>query len=129
MMLESYGQDYISTISDREGPRIKLSGTNKKVVDLNDSEKELDEFKERIIHDIGKTLKNNDATGTTYSKTQKELMIWYNYFFLNRGKPSTHIAVLSQISDSKLVEQSPEVLTRMMSAAKKLISEQRENYE
>src|SRR5699024_2078569 len=98
MMLESYGDDYISTISDREGPRIKLSGVTKKVVDLSGSEKELDEFKERIVHDVGKTLKNNDATGITYNEAQKELMIWYNYFFLNRGKPSTHIAVLSQIS-------------------------------
>lgn len=120
MMLESFGQDYISTISDREGPRIKLSDTNKKVVDLNDSEKKLYEFKERISHDIGKTLKNNDATGITYSETQKELMIWYNYFFLNRGKPSTHIAVLSQISDAKLIKQSPEVLKRMIFAAKKI---------
>lgn len=129
MMLESYGQDYISTISDSEGPRIKLSGTNKKVVDLNDSEKELNEFKERITHDIGKTLKNNDATGITYSEMQKELMIWYNYFFLNRGKPSTHIAVLSQISDAKLIEQSPEVLKRMIFAAKKIISEHGDNNE
>lgn len=129
MMLESYGQHYISTISDREGPRIKLNEVTKKVVDLEDSEKELYKFKQRIAHDVGKTLKSDEAIGITYNDTQKELMIWYNYFFLNRGKPSTHIAVLSQISGAKLVEQSPGVLTRMMSAAKKIISEQRENYE
>ncbi|WP_430599255.1 AAA family ATPase [Enterococcus sp. AZ079] len=129
MMLESYGQHYISTISDREGPRIKLNEVTKKVVDLKDSEKELYKFKQRIAHDVGKTLKSDEAIGITYNDTQKELMIWYNYFFLNRGKPSTHIAVLSQISGAKLVEQSPGVLTRMMSAAKKIISEQRGNYE
>lgn len=129
MMLENYGLDYISTISDKEGPRINLSGNNRKIIDLNNSEKKVEEFKKRIIHDIGKTLKNNDAAGITYSETQQELMIWYNYFFLNRGKPSTHIAVLSQISDTKLIERSPEVLNRMIIAAKKIISEHGDNNE
>ncbi|OQO89243.1 ATP-dependent endonuclease [Enterococcus casseliflavus] len=129
LMLESYGEDYISTISDREGPRIKLNDISKKVIDLEDSDKELEEFKERIAHDVGRTLKNDGAVGIAYSDTQKEMMLWYNYFFLNRGKPSTHIAVLSKISDNKLIEQSPAVLTRMMSAAKTIISEQGKSYE
>lgn len=121
MMLENYRDDYIATISDSEGPRLKSNGTTKKFTDINDTDRMLKEFKERIVHDVGRTLKNDDATGHTYSDEQKELMVWYNYFFLNRGKPSTHIAVLSQISDDKLIEHSPEVLTRMISAAKEII--------
>lgn len=39
------------------------------------------------------------------------------YFFLNRGKPSTHIAALSQLSDEELKENVPPVLQRLIETA------------
>ncbi len=44
-------------------------------------------------------------------------MVWYTYFFLNRGKPSTHIAALSQLSDEELKENVPPVLQRLIETA------------
>ena len=44
-------------------------------------------------------------------------MVWYNYFFLNRGKPSTHIEALSAISNEQLVATMPEVFSKVISAA------------
>lgn len=41
----------------------------------------------------------------------------YTYFFLNRGKPSTHIAALSQLSDEELKENVPPVLQRLIETA------------
>lgn len=36
---------------------------------------------------------------------------------MNRGKPSTHIAALSQLSDEELKENIPPVLQRLIEAA------------
>lgn len=44
-------------------------------------------------------------------------------FFLNRGKPSTHIEALSRISDITLMSTMPDVFKRMTSAAKKILKE------
>lgn len=41
-------------------------------------------------------------------------MVWYNYFFLNRGKPSTHYLALSKIDDKELMDNAPDVLKRMI---------------
>lgn len=43
-------------------------------------------------------------------------MIWYNYFFLNRGKPSTHIEALSKITNEMLISTMPSVFGRMITA-------------
>ena len=48
-------------------------------------------------------------------------MIWYNYFFLNRGKPITHMLMLSSISDEDLKASMPDVFTRMFDRAKKYV--------
>lgn len=124
MMLECYGDKYISTLTDKEGPQIKLSDKNKKIINLNTSEKESEKFMERIKSDVRNTLKSETSTGNTYSDQQQELMIWYNYFFLGRGKPSTHIAALSIISDQNLIDQAPDVLKRLIDTVKKYISKQ-----
>ena len=62
-------------------------------------------------------LKEEGGDGHTYSPEQQKLMVWYTYFFLNRGKPSTHIAALSQLSDEELKENVPPVLQRLIETA------------
>lgn len=48
-------------------------------------------------------------------------MVWYTYFFLNRGKPSTHIEALSKISNESLLISMPDVFKRMINAAEKAL--------
>ena len=40
-------------------------------------------------------------------------MIWYKYFFLTRGKPTTHRVALLNIEDEKLIENMPEVFVKI----------------
>lgn len=70
---------------------------------------------------VAATLKSESATGVTYSEAEKELMIWYNYLFLGRGKPSTHIMALSKIDNKLLKADMPAVLDRMFKRIKEKI--------
>ena len=49
-------------------------------------------------------------------------MIWYNYFFLNRGKPSTHFSVLASIEKEQLKRKMPPVFARLISQVESKIS-------
>ena len=79
------------------------------------------EYETRIKKDIKSTLKEEGGNGSTYSLKQQELMVWYTYFFLNRGKPSTHIAVLSRLSDEAIQDNIPPVLKRLMETAEHIL--------
>ena len=84
---------------------------------IEESGKQCQEYDDRIKKDIRNTLKEEGGDGHTYSAKQQKLMIWYTYFFLNRGKPSTHIAVLSQMDDESIKNNIPPVLGRLIEAA------------
>ena len=89
---------------------------------LNENEKNsYPEYEDRIKKDIRNTLKDEGGDGHTYSSDQHRLMVWYTYFFLNRGKPSTHIAMLSQLDDNILKNNTPPVLKRLIQTAEHLI--------
>lgn len=118
LMLEKYEDFYKNILGTNEGPEIKIDGHCKKIKDLNEKEKSSTEFQARISKDIRNSLKENGGIGETYNKKQKELMIWYNYFFLNRGKPTTHMLMLSSISDEDLKERIPNVFIRIFDKAK-----------
>jgi putative ATP-dependent endonuclease of the OLD family len=111
LMLESFKSEYLSIINNNEGPRIVGIG---KISDLTDEQKQLTEFSQRIIEDIRKTLKPEGGNGATYTNEQKELMIWYSYLFLGRGKPSTHIMALTKINDEAFLDKLPSVLRRII---------------
>ena len=121
MMLEQIGNVYKRTLDASEGPRIDILQKEKKKRTLittieNDGEAH-PEYETRIQKDIQNTLKEEGGDGHTYSPEQQKLMVWYTYFFLNRGKPSTHIAALSQLSDEELKENVPPVLQRLIETA------------
>ena len=50
---------------------------------------------------------------------QKKLMIWYTYFFLNRGKPTTHIEVMSEMEDNDIKKNVPAVFKKIIKLSKK----------
>lgn len=127
LMLENLKEKYKDTLSEKEGPRITNKDVNGKNVtvmirDIENDEPESQVYQERIKCDIKNTLKECGGEGATYSDAQRKLMIWYTYFFLNRGKPSTHISALSQLDESDLLPNMPDVISRLIDAAKKLLN-------
>jgi hypothetical protein len=50
-----------------------------------------------------------------------ERMKWYRYLFLNRGKPSTHLRVLSRLSDEALAQGTPPELTALLDAVNEVL--------
>ena len=48
-------------------------------------------------------------------------MLWYNYFFLNRGKPTTHISVMAEMTDDELRRNTPRVIDKIIEKAKQVL--------
>ncbi len=90
---------------------------------MEESDISCSEYDERVNVDVKNTLKEHGGDGTTYSPEQKRLMVWYTYFFLNRGKPSTHFSVLSSIEPITLKERMPEVFDRLIIQAEQKIKD------
>lgn len=103
-MLSTFKDQYISTLSDREGPRITGFGTlnNLKRDEIDkDVQKYNEEFDEKIVTGVRATLKAEGGNGSTYSPAEQEQMIWYTYFFLGRAKPITHRLLFANNKDIK----------------------------
>ena len=115
LMLEGYGEFYKSMLRGNEGPYIAKKG---KIIDIEKVQVKDNDYEQRIKDDIASTLKEHGGDGRTYSKEQQKLMVWYNYFFLNRGKPSTHILAMSQIEQDELIANQPDVIKRLILDAK-----------
>lgn len=126
LMLESFENVYKETIQKSEGPRLTISkdGTTQTVFfkDIEYAEPKSPDYLARVEHDIRCTLKACGGNGCTYTENQKRLMIWYNYFFLNRGKPTTHIQLFSLIDDESLTSNMPTVFSRMLDDVSKILS-------
>ncbi len=105
-MLTTFKDKYLDRLSEAEGPRIKGLG---KISELEVNDENRDKFNIRVGKDVRSTLKEEGGDGDTYSEEEKELMIWYTYLFLNRGKPTTHLTMISHNS-SILFDDFPECL-------------------
>lgn len=127
LMLEHYGDVYKGLLSKKEGPRLMVDENGQKhqkfIIDIEPSEICYPEYSAHVTDDIRHALKDYGGDGKTYSEEQRKLMVWYTYFFLNRGKPSTHIEALSKINDDALVATMPPVFKRLVSAAEKVLKE------
>jgi len=126
LMLEHYIQSYKNTLNEKEGPRLMVLDNGKKtqkfVKDIEGIDPPCPEFTKRVLDDVHNSLKDCGGDGKTYSESQRLLMVWYTYFFLNRGKPSTHIEALSQLDDEMLISSMPEVFKRMIERANKVLT-------
>lgn len=56
-----------------------------------------------------------------YPTDLDELFKWYRYLFLGRGKPTTHLRVMSTMSNKDLVDDMPESLKLLVERIKKAI--------
>jgi predicted ATP-dependent endonuclease of OLD family len=110
-MLTCFFDEYKSILSAKEGPFIPGLG---KIIELEEAPIPSTAYLERIENDAKNTLKSNGGDGSSYTAAEKKLMIWYNYFFLNRGKPVTHFSMLANISDAMLIEKMPKELKRLV---------------
>lgn len=123
LMLEHYGGVYKEILSEKEGPRLMVNINGKKqqkyIKTIEELGQSYPEYEKRIIDDVQHALKECGGDGKTYTEEQKKLMVWYTYFFLNRGKPSTHIEALSKIEDKTMVASMPTVFSKIIDAAEK----------
>ncbi|WP_090739084.1 ATP-dependent endonuclease [Paenibacillus sp. Mc5Re-14] len=119
MMLEAFSDAYKNILRGNEGPYIDGAG---KVIDIEDEDPALISYEERLTLSMNHTLKKRGGSGDTYSYHQKKLMVWYDYFFLQRGKPVTHRLALLHITDNDLKTNLPEPLKRMLSKVKQILN-------
>ncbi|KQR67336.1 ATP-dependent endonuclease [Pedobacter sp. Leaf176] len=113
LMLTHYPEFYKKAIPTSGGPRIP------------DEIEKPDEFNDKVNVAIQATLKSENATAETYSEDGKKLMIWYNYHFLGRGKPTTHIQVLSSMTDEETKGNLPQVFTEIFDCISSLLKPNR----
>lgn len=122
LMLEYMGDQYKKTLGTREGPRITVDEGQIYIKDFETRGQRHPKYDERIETSIRQTLKEHGGNGETYTDEQKELMIWYSYFFLNRGKPASHIAALSTMSGAQLNAVMPPVISRLITVAERMLA-------
>ena len=129
LMLQHYKEHYLDMLSSKEGPVVSYadSGGNSKKVKLTDldciDKLQLEGLEKRIEEAKIATLKDKSGPGDSFTREEKELMIWYQYFFLGRGKPTTHMQFLSSISDDELNRNLPPVFEKMVRRAEELLGD------
>lgn len=124
LMIEKFLDAYLDTLEKNEGPLIQIDENQKqkRIQELTEEEKQSLAYQERIESAVKRTLKKNGGDGQTYSKEQKELMIWYSYFFLIRGKPVTHLQALNNLEEDALKENIPDVFKSLAEKVKLLLN-------
>ncbi|WP_152656260.1 ATP-dependent endonuclease [Oceanobacillus sp. CFH 90083] len=110
LMLENYKDEYISILNEQEGPVLSIGSNNFKISELTPDQKKEQPYFARRNRSISNTLKEKGGDGSSFTLAQKELMIWYDYFFLNRGKPVTHLLALQNI---EIQDAIPELFQRI----------------
>ncbi|HHA8178713.1 TPA: AAA family ATPase [Streptococcus pneumoniae] len=129
LMLQHYKDNYLNILSPIEGPVVSYNdsdGSSKKVKlsDLDCLDRlQLEGFNKRKEEAIRATLKDKSGHGDSFNEEEKELMIWYQYFFLGRGKPTTHMQFLSSISDDELTRNLPPVFEKIVNSAEELLGD------
>ena len=122
LMLKNFKNEYISTLNEKKGPIIKINNKKKVINELTEEELSSQEYKEKVINAVRSTLKDESKEGICYSEKAKDLMIWYNYFFLGRGKPITHRLAMNEISNESLNESLPKVFQRLTDTIKNILN-------
>lgn len=129
LMLKHYKTHYLKTLSSKEGPvvsYIDFEGNSAKVklteLDCYDKS-QVEGVNNRKYEAIQATLKDKSGSGDSFTDEEKSLMIWYQYFFLGRGKPTTHMKFLSLISDEELILNLPPVFNKIVESAEILLGD------
>jgi len=62
-----------------------------------------------------------DTSCYPYQKCSPELFFWYNYLFLGRGKPVSHINALANIERKRLAYDAPQELKALIDCVKEFL--------
>lgn len=106
MMLSQCPDKYKNILTDREGPHeetIRQTEQGTKIA-----------------------LKSESADISLYDTAQQALMPWYNYFFLTRGKPVSHLEALSGLTDDEITAITPAPLATLAASTQQLLQSQDE---
>jgi len=79
---------------------------------------------ERVSRAIRAVLKSEGGSGATYTAAEKTAFIWYQYLFLNRGKPATHLLALTKVTDQQIQINIPQVLRRLLDRVNTILNPQ-----
>lgn len=123
LMLKHYGDYYKYILEKNEGPYIPKKG---KIIDIEKEEEPCSEYDEKIKDSVQCALKKCGGDGSTFTDDEKKLMIWYSYFFLNRGKPSTHILALSNMEQKNLTDNIPPVIEKILKTSEVILNSSEE---
>lgn len=108
MMLLQCLDKYTDIITDREGPHEKTIRQTEQATRI--------------------ALKNENANISLYSSVQQAIMPWYNYLFLKRGKPVSHLEALSGLTDEEIAVITPPPLATLAASALQLLQDKNERY-
>lgn len=67
------------------------------------------------------TVLGDDGRPVFYDAAHDDALRWYRYLFLGRGKPSTHVRVLSRLAQAELLAGLPQPLGRMLQRVRETI--------
>ncbi|KRD09129.1 ATP-dependent endonuclease [Flavobacterium sp. Root901] len=112
LMLTHYPEFYKRAVPENGGPQIP------------DKQTEEEKFAKKVSLAVQAVLKSEKAIGYNYSEEEKQLMIWYNYHFLGRGKPVTHIQVLSSMKPREIRGNLPPVFREFFTRIKEILDKQ-----
>jgi hypothetical protein len=68
----------------------------------------------RAQGDARSAVLGDHGTGDLYDTTKDDLLRWYRYLFLGRGKPGTHVRVLGTQTSATLKANAPEELRALL---------------
>jgi putative ATP-dependent endonuclease of OLD family len=98
LLLEAFPTQYRSA-TDGTGPRIPTDDPS---------------LAARLLSAKNAVLKAEGGDGHTYTLAEQSNFVWYQYLFLGRGKPVTHMRALASMDDAALSTGLPPVLRRML---------------
>lgn len=124
LMLENYTEHYKGILNEKEGPTLMVAtanGEERKFIKEIETGSLIPEYERRIKESVKAALKGCGGDGSTYSEAQRKLMIWYAYFFLQRGKPTTHIEAITKIQPAELLAHIPTVYESLINKAESML--------
>lgn len=98
LLLQAFPTEYHASM-DGTGPRIPTDA--QQLANRRQSAKEA-------------VLKSEGGDGHTYTETERHDFIWYQYLFLGRAKPVTHMRALAAMDTATISNGLPQVLRRML---------------
>ena len=117
MMLKSYKELYLASLSKSEGPRVEKGLKVEDIEKNNDYSNE--KYKEKVNTAVQHVLKEDNKGTKMFTEEDLRLMVWYDYFFLGKGKPISHFKALRDVSNDELIKKTPSPILELVERVKR----------